>query len=260
MDTSNIENRRFSLKHLIILIIILLIILAIIISVSQFTFKKIYSPPTALASILPRFRIIDMDNIGITSDYNNNGINDQKDILLGAEKQLAIGAKNIFYPGSGESNYYNGGDPPPDIAICTDIIARAFKEAGFNLRELVNEDIVKNFNSYPLKQIWGQNVADPNIDYRRIQNMEIFFKRNANILLTNFDSSDPENLKTWLPGDVVFFDMNKDGHSDNVGILLDKTTRSGVLKVIYNYINPGYTVEKDILGKVKITGHYRYPK
>jgi uncharacterized protein YijF (DUF1287 family) len=260
LDTSNINNRRFSLKHLIILIIILIIILAIIISVSQFTFKKIYSPPTALVSILPRFRIVDMDNIGITSDRDNDGINDQKDILLGAKKQVDIGAKNIFIQGSGESNYYNGGDPPPEIAICTDIIARAFREAGFNLRDLVNEDIVKNFNSYPLRQIWGQNVADPNIDYRRIQNMEIFFKRNANVLLTNFNSSDYENLETWLPGDVVFFDMDKDGYSDNAGILSDKTTRRGVLKVIYNYIDPGYTVEKDILGKVKITGHFRYPK
>jgi uncharacterized protein YijF (DUF1287 family) len=260
LDTSNINNRRFSLKYLIILIIILIIILAIIISVSQFTFKKIYSPPTALVSILPRFRIVDMDNIGITSDSDSDGINDQKDILLGAKKQVDIGAKNIFIQGSNQSNYYNGGDPPPELAICTDIIARAFREAGFNLRDLVNEDIIKNFNSYPLRQIWGQNVADPNIDYRRIQNMEIFFKRNANVLFTNFNSSDYENLETWLPGDVVFFDMDKDGYSDNAGILSDKTTRIGVLKVIYNYIDPGYTIEKDILGKVKITGHFRYPR
>ena len=260
MDTSDINNRRFSLKHLIILIIILIIILAIIISISQFTFKKIYSPPTALVSILPRFRIVDMDNTGIKSDCDNDGINDQKDILLGAKKQLDIGAKNIFIQGSDQSNYYSGGDPPSELAICTDIIARAFRQAGFNLRDLVNEDIVKNFNSYPLRQIWRQNVADPNIDYRRIQNMEIFFKRNANVLLTNFNSSDYENLKSWLPGDVVFFDMDKDGYSDNVGILSDKTTRRGVLKVIYNYIDPGYTVEKDILGKQKITGHFRYPR
>jgi uncharacterized protein len=260
LDTSNINNRRFSLKHLIILIIILIIVLAIIISISQFTFKKSYSPPTALVSILPRFRIVDMDNIGITSDRDNDGINDQKDILLGAKKQVDIGAKNIYNQGSNQSNYYNGGDPPPNLAICTDIIARAFSEAGFSLRDLVNEDIVKNFNSYPLRQIWGQNVADPNIDYRRIQNMEIFFRRNANVLLTNFNSSDYENLEAWLPGDVVFFDMDKDGYSDNAGILSDKTARSGVLKVIYNYTDPGYTVEKDILGKVKITGHFRYPR
>jgi len=47
--------------------------------------------------------------------------------------------------------------------------------------------------------------------------------------------------------------------SDNAGIISDCTTRSGVPKVIYNYIDPGYTCQMDILGKKTITGHYRYP-
>ncbi|MCL4377432.1 MAG: DUF1287 domain-containing protein [Actinobacteria bacterium] len=260
MEINETPARRFSLKHLIIIIIVLVIILAVIISISQFTFKKFYNPPTALVLLLPRFRLIDMDNIGITSDKNLNGINDQEDILLGAKKQIEIKAKNIFAAGTDQTNYYNGGDPPADLALCTDIIARAFKEAGFDLRDLVNQDIINNFNSYPLRQIWGQTVADPNIDYRRIQNMEIFFKRNASILDINFNPSDYQNLNSWLPGDVIFFDMDKDGYSDNVGILSDNTTRRGVLKVIYNYIDPGYTVEKDILGTSRIMGHYRFPK
>lgn len=67
------------------------------------------------------------------------------------------------------------------------------------------------------------------------------------------------NLNSWLPGDVVFFDMDKDGYTDNVGIISDFMTRKGVSKVIYNYIDPGITVENDILGKATITGRYRYP-
>ena len=66
-------------------------------------------------------------------------------------------------------------------------------------------------------------------------------------LWEDFDKDDP-----------VFFDMDKDGYSDNVGILSDKTTRKGVLKVIYNYIDPGYTIEKDILENSRITGHFRW--
>ena len=251
--------QKSNLRILILIIIILLIILAVIISITQFTFKKQYQPPTALSQLLPRFRFIDMDSIGILTDKDNDGINDQKDILLGAKKQLQNPAVNIFSEGVNETNYYENGDPPSNLALSTDIIARAFKNAGFDLRELVNQDIVNNFNAYPLQKNWGQRYADPNIDYRRIQNLEIFFIRNADELILTFSAQDIENLNQWLPGDIVFFDMNGDGFSDNVGIVSDFTTRKGVPKVIYNYIDPGYTIETDILEDKKITGHFRYP-
>jgi len=252
------QGRKFKLKHFIIIIIILIIVLGITISLNQFTFKKEYQPPTALSVILPKFRMVDLDKAGITGDKDRDGINDQKDILSGAKKQLEKPAKNIFSEGLNEPNYYNGGNPPPEIALCTDIIARAFMEAGIDIRSLVNKDITNNFELYPLRQIWGQRVPDSNIDYRRIQNLEVFFKRNSQVLLINFDPADYVNLNSWLPGDIVFFDMDKDGYSDNAGILSDKTTRKGVLKVIYNYIDPGYTIEKDILEISKITGHFRW--
>ena len=257
METS---SRRFNIKHLLVIIFILILILAITISISQFTFRKTYTPPTSLILLLPRFRLIDMENTGINSDEDMDGINDQKDILEGAKMQLGDPAVNIFSEGADEPNYYSGGDPPLNFALCTDIIARAFKNAGFDLRGLVNIDIENNFDQYPLKKLWGQKFADPNIDYRRIQNLEIFFIRNATPLLLGFDYSDIDNLKKWLPGDVIFFDMDNDGYSDNAGILSDFTTRKGITKVIYNYIDPGFTIEREILSTKKITGHYRYPQ
>jgi len=252
------QTRKFTLKHFIIIIIILIIILGITISISQFTFKREYKPPTALSDILPRFRMVDLDKAGITGDEDGDGTINQKEILSGAKKQLEAPAKNIFSEGLNEPNYYKDGDPPPEFALCTDIIARAFKQAGLDIRSLVNEDITNNFDQYPLRQIWGQRTPDSNIDYRRIQNLEVFFKRNSQVLLINFDPANYDNLNSWLPGDIVFFDMDKDGYSDNVGILSDKTTRKGVLKVIYNYIEPGYTIEKDILEISTITGHFRW--
>lgn len=237
----------------------LVIVIAVIISVNQFSFKKEYRPPTALSDELPRYRLIDMDNTGITGDADEDGINNQKDIMLGVKKQLGKPAKNIFLE-EGETNYYQGGDPPEDLADCTDIIVRAFLEAGFSLKDLVYEDIKENFDKYPIKEIWNRSFCDPNIDYRRIQNLEIFFNRNAKVFDILFNASDEQNLNSWLPGDVVFFDMDRIGYSDNVGIISDNTTRDGVPKVIYNYIDPGYTVEKDILKEKIITGHYRFPK
>jgi uncharacterized protein len=253
------KGPKFNLKHFLIIILVLVIVLAMVISISRFTLKKEYLPLTALAEMLPRYRVIDMNNLGILTDKDADGINDQADICQGAKNQLDSPATNIFSEGADQPNYYNGGDPPAGFALCTDIVARAFRNAGFDLRLLVNEDIKNNFDLYPLKKLWGQSYPDPDIDYRRIQNMLIFFKRNASEQILTFNPVDLTNLEQWLPGDIVFFDMDKDGYTDNVGIISDFTTRKSIPKVIYNYIDPGVTVESDILGKAVITGHFRYP-
>ncbi len=253
------HKRRFNIKHFLLIILVLVIVIAIIVSINRFSFKKEYRAPTALSKELPSYRLIDLDNRIIYTDEDGDGTNDQKDILLGARKQLEDPASNIILEEE-ESNYYEGGDPPQHLANCADIIARAFKEAGFNLRDLVNEDIMINFDQYPLREIWNQKVTDPSIDYRRIQNLEVFFIRNSQILGIYFSASNEENLLSWFPGDIIFFDMDHDGFSDNVGIISDETTRDGIPKVIYNYIEPGYTVGKDILNEEIVTGHYRFPK
>lgn len=252
-------GKRFNIKHFLIIILVLVIALGITISIKEFSLTREYEPPTAVAEILPRYRVIDFKDKVASSDFDGDGIIDQEDILMGAKKQLKIKAENIKLV-EGEPNYYKDGDPPESLALCTDIIARAFWEAGYDLRELVSRDISNNFSQYPLKEIWNQNVSDPNIDYRRIQNLEIYFDRNAEKITSIFNPADRKNLEEWLPGDVVFFDMDGDGYTDNVGIISDSTTREGIPKVIYNYIEPGYTCEKDILGEKTITGHYRYPK
>lgn len=253
------HKKRLNIRHLLIIILLLLIAIAVIITVNKFSFKKEHEPSTALSDLLPRYRLIDMDNIPITGDADSDGINDQKDIMQGAKDQLNNPARTIRVE-EGENNYFKNGNPPEDLAIPSDIIARAFLEAGFSLKDLVYEDIGNNFSEYPIKEIWGRSFCDPNIDYRRIQNLEVFFKRNAKVLDIFINALDEENLISWLPGDVVFFDMDRDGFSDNVGIICDNTTRSGVPKVVYNYIDPGYTVENDILKEETITGHYRFPK
>lgn len=253
------ERRRFNIKHLLIIILVLVIVLAVITSIRGFSSRKQYEPITALADHLPRFRLIDMDELGIKTDADNDGINDQEDIVLGAKKQFLKPATNIFTLYDDEPNYYAGGDPPSDIAISTDIVARAFLEAGFILKELVDEDITNNFDEYPLRKNWGQTSTDPNIDYRRIQNLEIFFSRNGLSLGTMFNRNNSAGMNSWYPGDILFLDMDEDGFTDCAAIISDTTTRDGVPKVIYNYIEPGYTVEEDILGKKTITGHYRFP-
>ena len=96
-------------------------------------------------------------------DYNGNGVDDYTDILLGARKDATT------YP-SYNGQYYEGGYPPEDIGVCTDVIWRAFRHAGYCLREMVDKDIVSLPEAY--KAI---TVRDDNIDFRRVVNLKVFF-------------------------------------------------------------------------------------
>ena len=99
-----------------------------------------------------------------TVDYNNNGTDDYTDIMLGARKDAKNHPK---YDGS----YYNGGYPPDDIGVCTDVVWRAFKNAGYSLRDMVDRDIQLRPEAY--KKI---TKRDSNIDFRRVVNLRVYFE------------------------------------------------------------------------------------
>lgn len=69
-----------------------------------------------------------------TADKDNDGIDDQVDILQGA---LDYCNTNPKY----KSKYYNGGYPNDGYGVCTDVVAYAMKAAGYDLMELVEKDI-----------------------------------------------------------------------------------------------------------------------
>ena len=91
------------------------------------------------------------------TDYDNDGIDDYTDILEGAKKE----AKN---KPTYKSAYYSGGYPPENEGVCTDVIWRALKNAGYLLKDMVDEDIKNNIDCYP--KLKGK--IDPNIDFRRV--------------------------------------------------------------------------------------------
>lgn len=124
-------------------------------------------------------------------DYNDNGIDDYTDILNGAKKD----AKN---KPRYRSAYYNGGYPPEDEGVCTDLVWRAFREAGYSLKDMVNNDI----NNY--KEDYNIDVIDKNIDFRRVVNLRVFFDKYATIL-----TNDINEIDEWMPGDIVIFNNNK---------------------------------------------------
>lgn len=167
-------------------------------------------------------------------DYNNNGVDDYTDILKGAKKD----AKN--HP-TYDGTYQAGGFPPDDVGVCSDVVWRALKNAGYNLREMVDLDIRIRPQAYP-----KIDVRDKNIDFRRVVNLRVFFDTYA-ISLT----LDPTAIEEWQPGDIVIFGADK-----HIGIISDRRNENGLAYVIHNSGQPNR--EEDFLLESEITGHYRF--
>ena len=141
---------------------------------------------------------------------------------------------------------YPNGDLDPEIGVCTDVVIRSLRYAGIvDLQEAVQQDLISNKNKYPFSR-WGNKNPDPNIDHRRVMNLEVWF---ANHWMTG----DEENFE---PGDIVVWDMDEDGASDHIGIVSDKKTGDRYF-VIHNHPDPGHIAEEDKLFEWMIAGHYR---
>ncbi|MGN0711677.1 MAG: DUF1287 domain-containing protein [Anaerovoracaceae bacterium] len=167
------------------------------------------------------------------NDRDNDGIDDQTDILQSALEY--IGTKPKY-----KSKYYETGYPDDEYGVCTDVVANALKGAGYDLMELVEADIAKNPEAYNIEE------PDANIDFRRVQNLKIYFAGNAEELTT-----DIKDIESWQGGDIVIFDKH-------IGIISDIRNRNGVPYVIHHNDPFQKNYEEDILEKRNdIVGHFR---
>ena len=171
------------------------------------------------------------------TDYDNDGIDDYTDILQGAK--IEAESKPTY-----KSAYYSGGYPPDNEGVCTDVIWRALKNAGYILKDMVDKDIKENTSKYP--RVAGK--PDSNIDFRRVPNLKVYFERNHIVLTT-----DLTKIEQWQPGDIVVFG------STHIGIISDKRNEKGIPYLIHNGGQP--IREEDFLETYDkyepITGHYR---
>jgi uncharacterized protein len=128
----------------------------------------------------------------------------------------------VRYDGSYRRIAYPGGDVPPDVGVCTDLVVRAYRAVGVDLQRLVHEDMRSAFSAYPA--LWGLTRPDANIDHRRVPNLQVFFARRGVALPVSTDPAD--------------------------------TAVSGRPLIVHN-IGRGPELE-DMLFDFEITGHYRY--
>lgn len=151
---------------------------------------------------------------------------------------------------------YPEGDLDPSIGVCTDLIIRVFRIAGYDLQKKLHEDARNNFSAYPY-HLWGMSKPDANIDHRRVPMLNAFFRRHATTL--TIDTS-PEKMDQWQAGDIVIWDLTGSGKLDHIGLISDKRLiKSNRPLVIDNFPDPGYVYEGDRLEQWTIRAHYRFP-
>ncbi len=208
--------------------LVVIIILAILLSLILTLYNFNYLPHKKYTN-----QDFDIKTYKSAIDKDNDGIDDQTDILQNTRKYIA---KKPKY----KSKYYETGYPNDNYGVCTDVVAFALLEAGYDLKELVNEDIKKN------KELYNIDIIDKNIDFRRVKNLQVYFKNNAISLTTDIN-----DITAWQGGDIIIF-------KKHIGIVSDKRNKKGISFIIH-HANPFQIYyEEDVLEKyTDIVGHYR---
>lgn len=150
-----------------------------------------------------------------------------------------------------DPNYYEigypNGDIPKDRGMCTDLIIRSYRAIGVDLQQLVHEDMQEHFDTY--STTWKLAHPDPNMDHRRIPNLQNFFSRKAGQLPVTHDS------KTYAPGDIVTWTLTHG--ASHIGIVVPNPKSSSDRPWVVHNVGLGPQWE-DSLFSYQITGHYRY--
>jgi len=165
------------------------------------------------------------------------------DIAASARKQIGV---TVHYDPAYLRLDYPGGDVAIERGVCTDVVIRALRDAGWgDLQQRVHEDMRTHFADYP--QHWGLSRPDKNIDHRRVPNLRRYFQRHEISLTPGRDGAD------YLPGDLVTSLLP--GNLPHIMIVSDRRTAADVPLVIHN-IGRG-TREENALFSFPLTGHYR---
>ena len=209
---------------------IFIIIMGIIVVIGYMAFFFAKDPFTKKKYTNSDFQIEDYHSM---IDKDQDGIDDQTDILKNVEEYIKTNPKY-------KSKYYETGYPNDQYGVCTDVVAEGLLGAGYDLMELVNQDILEHREDYDIE------IIDKNIDFRRVKNLKVYFKNNAISLTT-----DPSKIEEWQGGDIVIFEKH-------IGVVSEHRNKEGI-PYIYHHANPyQLKYEEDILKNRKdIVGHYR---
>ncbi len=115
-------------------------------------------------------------------------------LQIGVTKEYDHAYRTLAYP---------GGDVPQKTGVCADVIVRAARTAWkLDLQRLVHEDMQRDFAAYPTR--WGLKAPDPNIDHRRVPNLETFLtRRGAQVWHADKHTGGASFPPQLQPGDIL---------------------------------------------------------
>ena len=167
-------------------------------------------------------------------------------VVAAARAQVGI---TVHYDPAYARIPYPMGDVPLERGVCADVIVRAFRANGIDLQQLVHADMAAHFAAYP--HSWGLSGPDPNIDHRRVPNLETFFRRKGAALPITTLAQD------YRPGDVVSWRL-PNGLS-HVGLVSDRLAADGSRRPLMIHNIGAGAQEEDVLFAWTIVGHFRWP-
>ena len=175
------------------------------------------------------------------ADMDGDGVDDYTDIVAGARADAE--ALPTY-----DDGYYQGGYPPEDKGACTDLVWRAFRQAGYDLKAMVDADVAADPSAYAA----AASSPDPNIDFRRTGVLDVFFSKYGQTLTTA--TTTDADKQAWQAGDIVVFE-----HTRHIGIVSDKRDSDGLPFILHNMGQQQR--ENDYLAfhtHMTVTGHYRF--
>lgn len=164
-------------------------------------------------------------------------------LITAAESQIG---RTVIYDPAYVRLAYPGGDVPIERGVCCDVIVRAYRAGlGLDLQKLVHEDMKRAFSAYP--KAWGLSRPDPNIDHRRVLNLETFFRRKGAAL--PFTSA-----MDFRPGELAT--LRLPGNLPHIVVVTGKRAPSGRYLCVHN-VGQG-TRREDVLAEWDLVGRFRY--
>lgn len=164
---------------------------------------------------------------------------------LAAAAEGRVG-RGVVYDGAYRAIGYPMGDVPADRGVCTDLVIRAYRAVGVDLQEAVHRDMRSAFAAYPA--LWGLVRPDPNIDHRRVPNLEAFFTRAGARLPPSQDPAD------YAPGDLVSYRLASG--RPHIAVVAQRRAPDGTRMIAHN-IGAGPAVEPALF-RYRIVGRFRY--
>ncbi|MBX7248352.1 MAG: DUF1287 domain-containing protein [Caulobacteraceae bacterium] len=164
-------------------------------------------------------------------------------LIAAAERQVG---RTLIYDPAYVRLAYPGGDVPLVRGVCCDVVVRAYRDGlGLDLQKLVHEDMSRHFAAYP--RAWGLRRPDPNIDHRRVLNLETFFRRQG--------ASLPQaSAADYRPGDLAT--MRLPGALPHIVLVTRRRAASGRLLCVHN-VGRGAQLE-DVLDAWPRVGRFRW--